>query len=264
MQAALVYAPGISLAAGGLALLGALQGVPALDAALSPRTVLLALPPALGLALLVMAPGLAERAWYPATRVTTEIEAEWTRLGGTAETSEASNAYLEWGGRFLPTSLFRHFIRAARQAWRAERGWISASWALGALCFLLAWRDEPRQGQAFLAPLASLALLSTLAIRMEMRDPPGLGDAIGLRPLPCLVARALYVAMVGQAIILPTAAALLPRHGLSALGPLLALEAASLLLASVASASSPLRGRAFWILAPAALSLWILASRSLS
>lgn len=265
MQAGMIYAPGLALGLCGLSLLGALQGMGALSGGdFSPWAILLPAPMLLGLIALLTVPRLAAAWWYAATQVTAEVDAEWAQLAEKDLPATREPVYLEWLARFLPDALRIHFLRTLRQAWRSQRGWIVGAWALGGLGALAGWSSDPGAGfQVLLLGTAALGLLSSLAIRMEIEDPPSLKESIGLPHAPSLLGRLLALFAILQAIVIPSALALIIRQGVPGLTRLAALELCALLLSAVATLSSPLRARALWLHVPFALCLWILVLRSL-
>jgi hypothetical protein len=261
MQAALIWAPGLAIAACGGALIAATQGLKAYLEGAPLAAVALALPFVLALIGWALVPGLARRTWYQATTVVAEVDAAWAQV---EDPEAARRVYLEWAVRWAPAGLRPHLLRGLRQGWRARRTWVTGAWGLGVLGAVAGWTAEPdAASRALLVSGSAVVVLAALAIRMETGDPAWLGRALGLRRLPLATARGLVVLAYLQGAILPAVASVWLRRGLEALTLLGLLEALALVSAGLASTLSLAGSRAWFAYPPLALACWILIERSL-
>ena len=261
MQAALIWAPGLAIAACGGALIAATQGLRATLEGAPVAAAGLALPFALALVGWALVPGLARRTWYQATTVVAEVDAAWAQVD---DPEAARRVYLEWAVRWAPASLRPHLLRGLRQGWRSRRTWVTGAWGLGLLGAVAGWTAEPdAASRALLVSGSAVVVLAALAIRMETGDPAWLGRALGLRRGPLVTARGLVVWVYLQGAILPAVASVWLRRGVEALTLLGLLEALALLSAGLASTLSLTGTRAWFAYPPLALACWILIERSL-
>ncbi len=261
MQAALIWAPGLAIAAAGAAVVGATQGMSAALLGAPASATLIALPSALALLVWLPVPALARRTWYPATAVLAEVDAAWA---GVEDPEAARRVYLEWAVRWTPVPLRPHLLRALRQGWRQRRTWVTGAWGLGVLGAAAGWSSSPEAAsRALLVAGSAVVVVASLAIRMETGDPAWLGRALGLRGHRVVLARGLAVFAYLQGIAIPTVASVWLRRGVEALPLLGLLEFLAVLAAGTASAVSLLAGRAWFAYPPLAIAFWILIERSL-
>lgn len=253
LQAALLYAPGVSLALSGASVLTAswglglfLRGDPAGLAAL-------AAPVVVGIfGLWLAARNAAAMARLPA--LLGEIDAAWAAV----ESQEESHAvYLEWAVRFVPVGLRRDLLKELRHLWRGLRPWVTGSWGLAVLAALAGWTKEA-DAAARLTWVGGGALLIVgyAGVRLGADDPAWL-DAMLPAPKRPL---ARFLALVGcmQAVILAGMAALAVRQGIGpALGAGLRLEVVAVVLAALgAGAGDRLRGKGGLVYVPAGIVAW--------
>ncbi len=253
-QAALIYAPGLAIAAAGASLFTGAWGI---QLCLAGRWAgLLGYLPTLALSWLAwgLAAPLADSCWYRASSLLTEIDAQYAGLD---DSENASRVYLDWSVRWAPAPFRPHLLRALRQGWRALRSWVTGAWAAGVLAAFPAWSVDPAAPQrALLICVTATCLLAIIAIRMEETDPAWLDRALALPMANRLSARFLAVLAYLQGAILPATAALLTRQGAAAWSLLLPAEAAAVICALTATAASPLRGRAYTLYLPLAILTW--------
>ena len=261
MQAALIWAPGLAIAASGGALVGASRGLQAAMEGSALGAVALTTPLLLALLAWLLVPSLARRTWYQATTVVAEVDAAWAQV---EDPEAARRVYLEWAVRWAPGALRPHLLRGLRQGWRARRTWITGAWGLGLLGAMAGWTATAEASpRALLVAGSSVTVLAALAIRMETGDPSWLRPALGLRPAHLVASRFLVVlAYLQGAILLPVAAVWL-RRGSEALTLLGLVEGLAVVCASLASTTSLLGVRAWFAYPPLALACWILIERSL-
>ncbi len=250
MQAALIYAPGVAVAAVGLVTGLASGGLASALDGWAPGWAFLGLPPALGVAGWLVAGPLAERTYVRATALLTEIDG---MVAGREQADEERSVYLEWAARGRP-----ELLRALRQGWRARRGWAMGAWALGALGALAGWSGAATApGQAAAVAAGGALLLGALPARLADGDPPWLDRWLGVGGLPVARARATVAVLYAQGVVVPMAAALLIRHGLGSLWVVGLAEALALGGAGLgAGLAARWRGRAAWAYGPAALLAW--------
>lgn len=255
LQAALIYAPGLVLLVGGLAVDLAAEGA---RAALSGRpwhALWLAAPLAVGAAARAAMPRRVVAAWHKATAILGEIDAAWA---GVEDPEEARRVYLEWALRWVPASWRLHALQDLRHGWRGLRAWVTGAWGLGGLVALLGWTEDPdAAGRLVMAASAALALLGGVAIRLAVTDPAWLDEAL---PRPTGVrtaARGLVVFGWLLGAVLPGVLALTVRQGLGvSLGPGLLLVGCAAAMASLGSVCSGARARGLVPYAAGAAVLW--------
>ena len=247
MQAALIYAPGFVLLALGIASGVAAAGLRAALEGLALGWLWLALPFGLGVIGLALARRLAETQYVRATALLAEVDAEWALV---EQKDDPSAVYLEW---VRP----RHaeVLRALRQGWRQIRTWPVGAWLLGLVAAGTAWApDGAASARALLSTAAAACVVAALPTRLAEGDPPWLDEALGVRPLSVLLARAWVAWLYAQGVILPAGAALLVRHGPADALRLLPVEGIVALCALAAAAAASIwRGRGVWVYAPFAL-----------
>lgn len=243
-QAAVIWAPGVALGLTGLAILAGNAG---LEAALTGRPLgwaALALPwaaAAFGARLVFVDADTLAR--IPA--VLGEIDSSYAAVEAA---EEGRRVYLEWVVRLAPAPWRPELLRVLRQGWRAERGWLGASFVGAALLALSGWSDGAPASRTLVLAAALLGGVGLLGPRLRARDPAWLAlvhPAVGRVP-------ALAAALFGwsQVLVLGAVAPLLVRQGLGAAG-----EAAlrlELVAAGMALAGARLPGSGY-VLAAVAL-----------
>lgn len=250
LQAALIYAPGVVLAVGGLAVGLAAGGLSAGLQGHAPGWLFLGLPYLLGGLGAALALPLAARSWTRASRLLAEVDAAWA---GQEEPEEERRVYLEWLARGRP-----ELLRALRQGWRVRRTWATGAWGLGLVGAFAGWSSQPEAPAVVLAVAGAAALLIlALPARLAEGDPPWLDRALGLRAPAVGLARAQVAALYAQGALLPPLLALLVRQGGRALLPALLLEALTLGLAPLSALlAARLGARAAWAWLPLSLLAW--------
>ena len=256
MQAALIYAPGVVLAVGGLAVGLAAGGLGAAIDGWTPGLAMLALPPVVGgLALLAAGP-VADATYVKATALLAEIEAMWGGVEDAAE--EDRRVYLEWvaGPR-------TELLRALRQGWRRLRTWPTGAWILGFGGFFAGWSGEPgAPGRVVAFAGGAVLLVAAVAPRLAEGDPEWLDRALGVSAGQVGRARATVAWLYAQGAIIPPVLAVAVRHGAGeAAGALAAVEALAA-VGAVVSAGVAWRWRGKGLLAygPVAVVLWALVA----
>lgn len=258
MQAALIYAPGVAVAAVGTAVAFAASGLGAALGGWSPGWWFLGLPPLLGGVGWLAARPLAERSYVRATALLTEIDGMYA---GREDPEESRRVYLEWSARRSP-----ELRRVLRQGWRRLRLWPMGAWGLGLLGGLAGWsKASDAPDTAVAVALAAVLLLGSLPAHLAEGDPPWLDCWLGVSPARVGAARAVAAWLYSLGAIVPTAAALALRHGAEALWRLAAVVVIGAVAAVVgASLASRWRRRAVWSYGPAALVVWwIVVGRAL-
>jgi len=262
MQAALIWAPGLAIAACGGALVGATRALPAAMDGNVAASLMLGAPILLAVVGWALVPALARRTWYQATTVVAEVDAAWAQV---EDPKAARRVYLEWAARWVPKGLRAHVIRGLRQGWRARRTWVTGAWGLGILGAVAGWTaSSDAAPRALLVSGSAVAVLAALAIRMETGDPRWLRPALGLRRDHLIVSRVLVVLAYLQGAILPAVAAVWLRRGVEAVVLLGLLEGLAVVCATIASVLALAGARAWFAYPPLALACWILIERSLS
>ena len=255
LQAALIYAPGVVLALGGLGVWMASQAG------------LLMLTGEQSGALLLMGPALlAAGAWwgagplargfhYKTTMVLAEIDAHYSRL---EDAEEGKIVYLEWTVRLTPESLRPHYLKDLRHGWRGLRTGVLGAWAAGVVVALSAVSDD---AQAFERSLAlgggALVVVASLGLWLGIRDPIWLDTSLPTLPRRSYWARTLAVFFWLQGVLFLGVLSLGWRHGSSEAWVFFsALEVLALLLALGAARASRWRERGWSAYLPGALLLW--------
>lgn len=244
-QAALVWAPAVTLAGVGLSLVGAAGG---LDAGLRGNPwgfVALAIPfGAAGIGARLAFVSADTLARIPA--VLGEVDAAYSAV---EDAEEGQRVYLEWIVPRLPPVLRPETLRVLRHGWRAERTWLSASFLAALVAAAAGWSANP-EAAARLVAVGGLAAvgLGLLASRLRAQDPSWLNLSFPApnRRLASAIATFAWI----QPVILVGSAVLLVRQGGVAAGAWLRLEAVALAMAAL-GATLPVSGYV-----PAALLVW--------
>jgi hypothetical protein len=248
MQAALIYGPGVGLAATGTGLAVASVGAEAALLGWAPGWALLALPAILGALAWSHVGRLAEHHYVRASLVLAEIEGDW---GTRDEPEEALVVYLERLGSGRP-----ELTRALRHGWRSLRSYGTGAWVLGVLAAAMVWSSGPLS-QAGLVGAASVLLITAVSARMGEGDPEWLDLAIQARPGRVTAARATVGLLYAQGVMLPLVLALVLHRGISAWPLWVGLELIAILGAIIGALSARWwRTRAVWAYGPAGLLLW--------
>ncbi len=246
-QAALIWAPAVALAGAGLAVMG---GGEALAVGLRGETwgyagVLLPWIVGAAGARLAFVDG-DTLARIPA--VLGEVDASYAAV----EAAEEGRAvYLEWIVPWAPPGLRAELLRVLRAGWRAERGWVGATF-LGALVAAAAgWTDDPALAPRLVTVAGlSLAAFGLVGPRLRGHDPVWLTLSLPARGRATAVAVAIVA--WGQVVVIGGVAALAVRQGVVAFASGARLEALLLLFAAL---GSRLPAAAY---VPLALVLWAL------
>lgn len=256
-QAALLYAPGVVLAVGGLAVGLAADGATAVLRGHPAEAWRLGVPVLAGVVGLALSRRAVTLAWVQATPLLAEIDAAWLRVD---DPEEARRVALEGAVRWLSPNLRPLVLKELRHGWRGHRGWISGAWGLGAVAALAAWSgDVGAVARAGALGTAGLVLVGGVGVRLATADPVWLDTWLELRGPRPLLARALAVFGWAQAVVAPATLAAAVRHGVGAsLGLFGGLELAAVLMAVLAAAVGPLRGRGWSAYVPAGLAIWTL------
>jgi hypothetical protein len=233
-QAALIWAPGLTLGAVGTLVAFAARAPDA-------GAALVALPVAGAAAAWAALPGLARRGWWSAGAVLAEVDGRYAAAGAAPGLERA--VYLDWAVRFLPVGWRPWALTDLRQGWRARRSLLSGAWFGGALAFAAGWSPDAAAWSAAIV-VGGLAAWSCGAIGPLLdRDlPPAAVLWVPSGGLARGGARwAALVAWLQPCAGLP-ALALSLRHGLGAgIGAALALEAVILVVAGWGAAARPAR-----------------------
>ena len=242
LQAALIYAPGVVLGVGGIAVALAADGAESvLNGHLGSSAWLLA-PAVLGGLAWAPAAGLARAYHHRTTTLLAEIDARYASVQ--AEDDDHA-VYLEWTVRFVPAGLRRELLKELRHGWRGLRSWVTGAWGAGVATALVGWSgDADAPAQATAVGGAALLLIGGVALRLASRDPDWLDRALPVEPARRGTARAIAVFGWMQGVVIPTAAAVAVRHGsAAAAGVTFSLEAVALALVVLGATCSRLRAR---------------------
>ncbi len=246
-QAALLYAPGATLALAGAGVLlaasrmeGLLGGAP------------------LGAAdLLAMAAPFALGAWGLA--LSRRHAGEVARIPALLGEIDAAHAAAEhpdearsvaWDGtaRWLPEGLRQRYLQELRHQGRGLRPWLTGSWALAALAVVAAWGD-PASARGYQALGVGVAVCTHMGVRAAATDPAWLDAMLPSRGRGA--ARLMALCVQAQAVVWPAVLAVALQDGPAALHLLARGELTVVALAAVATlASVRVRGAAAWIHLP--------------
>lgn len=213
-QAAFLYAPGAVLAVCGVVIGAASGGAAQVWQGNTSGWPYLMAPIALAVLGWPAVPRLAKRSWFRASVVLSEIDARYARL---IDREEARRVYLDWTLRFLPDGLVPYALKDLRHGWRARRGWISGSWAIGVGAAIVTWRSDPTaalHGAAVAAAGAWLCL--AVGVLLDRDDPPFLQSWLGNGGASGGWARLVVLVGWGQALPWLPALAVAIRHGMAA------------------------------------------------
>ena len=229
-QAALVWAPAVTLAVVGLSIVAAAGG---LDVALRGEGwgyLALGVPfAAAGLGVRLAFVGADTLARIPA--VLGEVDAAYAAV---EEAEEGRRVYLEWIVPRLPVSIQAEVLRVLRHGWRSERAWLSATFLVAVLAAAAGWTPGP-DGPSRVLMVGGLAAvgIGLLGPRLRSKDPAWLALTLPSR-FPRVAAGVAIFAWI-QPVAVSGCAVLLVRHGSSALPTFALLEAWAVLVAVLAA-----------------------------
>lgn len=229
-QAALVWAPAITLAVAGLSVVAAAGG---LDVALRGEAwgyLALAVPfAAAGLGVRLAFVGADTLARIPA--VLGEVDAAYAAV---EEAEEGHRVYMEWIVPRLPAPLQPEVLRVLRHGWRSERAWLSATFLAAVLAAAAGWTpgaDGPSR-VTLVAGLVAVGI-GLLGPRLRARDPAWLALTLPSRFGRTSVVIAIFAWV--QPVLVAGCVVLLVRHGFAGLRTFALLEAWVVLVAVLAS-----------------------------
>ena len=244
-QAALVWAPAVTLAAVGLALVAAAGG---LDSGLRGNSFgyfALSLP----FVVAVFGARLAFVSGDTLARIPAVLGEVDAAYAAVEDAEDGRRVYLEWIVPRLPATLRPEVLRVLRHGWRAERTWLSASFLAAAVAAAAGWSSSPEAASRLVGAGGLAAVgIGLLGARLRAGDPAWLS-----RLFPTSNARfaSLIVTFAWvQPVSLAGVATLLVRQGTPAGGACLRLEAVAFAAAAL-GATLPVSGYV-----PAALIVW--------
>jgi hypothetical protein len=255
LQAALIYAPGVVLALGGVGVWSASVGAEQYLAGHGNGLPWLVMPLVLGIAATVLVVPLARSYHYRTTTLLSEIDSYYARL---EDPEEAKVVYLQWVIRPLPASWKPYLLQELRHGWRGLRSWITGAWAIGLLAALsVSGGDSDAFARSLALTGAGMVLIAGVGIRLAVSDPEWLERVLPIQRSLRLRARFIVLFLWLQGVILLVPLALWWRHGGSDAALLFAvLEGLALLLSALATQASQWRTRGWTAYIPAALLLW--------
>ena len=238
-QAAFIYAPGLALAVGGVAVALGVQGLGALE---DPSLFAwLLVPVVLAVGVLVPLPRLARATWYGASAVVAEIDARYAAL---EDPEERLAVFGDWLVRWVPASIGRYLLLDLRCGWRVRRAWVNAAWAVGLLSLVAGWSDASgAMGQATTALTGGLLLLGVLGVLLDREEPAFLRATLPRPAGIAALARGLALFFWLQPAVWVPTLALSWRHGLAAGQQLLAVSEGVVLVAVALALSTRLLQR---------------------
>jgi len=252
-QAAFLYAPGAVLFVTGAILWLAAEGIRIGWGGQPLAWLLLAVPPVAAALAWLPVPALARANWFKATGVLADIDARWAALEGRGDDSR--RAYFDWVVRWLPKDVARYALKDLRHGWRVRRPWLLGPWLAGAVAAFAGWSAGPwAPGNAAAFVVAATWAFATIGAVLDRDDPEFLRATLPPEPVPRRVARGVVLALwVHTVVWLPFFAVWL-RHGFGASLTVVALAAASLVVAvPIAMAAGASRAWGPWLYGPLAV-----------
>jgi len=256
LQAALIYAPGLVLALGGVGVWSVSMWAEGwLISSGETLWVWWVFPGALAFAALAVTGPLAKGFHYRATALLSEIDSYYARF---EDPEEAKVVYLQWTIRPFPEAWKPYLMQELRHGWRSLRVWITGAWGLGGLVALTVSSDET---QAFASCLAlsgaALLLVGGIGVRLSTSDPAWLDSTLpfdrGLR----FRARFVVIFLWLQGVLFLPVMAMGMRHGHSTALLLFGLlEATALVLAFLGTGAGRWRSGGWAAYIPTGLVLW--------
>lgn len=256
LQAALIYAPGVVLALGGLGVWSASVWA---ELWLEPHDANIwfwwVIPVVLAVVALALTGPLARGFHYRTTALLSEIDSYYARL---EDPEEAQIVYLQWTTRAFPAAWQPYLMQDLRHGWRGLRSWITGCWGLGLLVALsIPSADE----QALVTSLAlaggAMLLVGGVGVRLAVTDPDWLERTLPFKSALRIRTRFIVVALWLQGLVFLPTLGLGMRHGFSSALLLFALlEAFALSLAILATGSGQWRSAGWAAYIPTALILW--------
>jgi len=255
LQAALIYAPGLVLALGGVGVWSSAEGLLAYQQGHTLWWLWLCVPILGALGFWLVASPLARSYHYRTTMLLAEIDSYYARL---EDPEEAKLVYLQWTLRPFPATWKPYLLLELRHGWRGLRTWITGAWGLGLFAALSATSQDGSVFERSVALAgAGLVLIAGVAIRLSAANPQWLEDTLPFKNSQRIWARFWVVFLWLQGVVLLVPLAVAWRHsGSEALIILGGLESLALLLSAWASWVSPWRSRGWAAYLPVALLIW--------
>jgi len=255
LQAALIYAPGIVLALGGLGVWSASVGAEIWLTGIDSAWAWMVAPLCIAAGAVLLSTPLAIGFHYRTTALLSEIDGYYARL---EDPEEARLVYLQWAIRPFPGAWQPYLLQELRHGWRSLRSWITGAWAIGLLAAISATGSEVAAFERSLALTGGgMVLIAGVGLRLAISDPEWLEQVLPLQRSLRRRARFTVLFLWLQGVILLVPLALWWRHGASDAALLFAtLEAFALVLSALATQASQWRTRGWAAYIPAAVLLW--------
>jgi len=255
LQAALIYAPGVVLALGGVGVWSSAEGVLAYQQGQALWWLWGLIPVVGGFGFWLIASPLARSYHYRTTMLLAEIDSYYARL---EDPEEAQLVYLQWTIRPFPKTWRPYLLLELRHGWRGLRTWVTGAWGLGLLAALGAMSQDDGVFERSLARAgAGMVLIAGVAIRLSSANPEWLEETLPFQGAQRVWARFWVVFLWLQGVVVLVPLVMAWRHsGSESLLILGVLELLAVLLAGWASWVSPWRSRAWAAYLPVALLIW--------
>lgn len=263
MHAALIYAPGLVLAVGGVSVWAASSAALSLIGGPGLHPAFILVPFAVsGLAVSIM-PALAKKSHFRATLVLAEIDGWYAQL---EQPDEERLVYMEWLAVRLPYSLKEISLRELRHGWRSLRSWINGGWLIGFVCAAAGWSDSP-DAWIVAGTLAGggMVVVGGIAIKLASNNPSWLESSLPLNLRVQSLVRFVVVWLWLQGVILLPVLAVWVRQDLvAAIHLAVWTELFALAIALVGVYSSRLLSRGWGLYVPVSLAIWAMSVKGIT
>ena len=262
MHAALIYAPGVVLALGGVSVWAASSSALTILGGSGIHPAGIVAPFVISLIVLPLMAPLAVRAHFRATLVLAEIDGWYAQL---EQPDEERLVYLEWLAVRLPYNLREVSMRELRHGWRGLRSWINGGWLIGFVCAAAGWSKAPDAWiMAGTLAGAGVVVVGGVSMKLASNNPLWLERTLPIDLKVQSVVRCVVVWLWLQGVVLlPVLAVWMRQDLVTALHLGAWTELVAALVAVVGVYSSRMLSRGWGLYVPLSLAIWAISVKGM-
>jgi hypothetical protein len=262
MHAALIYAPGVVLALGGVSVWAASSAAQTILGGAGIHPIGLIVPFLVSVMSLPSLATLAQKAHFRATLVLAEIDGWYAQI---EQPDEERLVYLEWLAVRLPSGVRQVSLRELRHGWRSLRSWINGGWLIGFVCAAAGWSASPDAWvMAGTLAGAGLVIVGGVSIRLAVNNPQWLERSLPINLRRQSIIRCVVVWLWLQGVVLLPVLAVWIRQDLgTALNLGIWVEVVAAGVAVVGVFASRMLSRGWGLYVPVSLAIWAISVRGM-
>jgi len=262
MHAALIYAPGVVLALGGVSVWAASSAAQTILGGTGIHPIGLIVPFLVSVMSLPSLATLAQKAHFRATLVLAEIDGWYAQI---EQPDEERLVYLEWLAVRLPSGVRQVSLRELRHGWRSLRSWINGGWLIGFVCAAAGWSASPDAWvMAGTLAGAGLVVVGGVSIRLAVNNPQWLERSLPINLRRQSIIRCVVVWLWLQGVVLLPVLAVWIRQDLgTALNLGIWVEVVAAGVAVVGVFASRMLSRGWGLYVPVSLAIWAISVRGM-